>query len=60
MKFKDFAVPIGLALILGIGGAVASHDREIAGIGSKLNAVHEDVKTIKSILLEKGLENRGQ
>jgi hypothetical protein len=56
MRWKDFVVPIAVALILGIGSVTASNDREIAGISQKLNAVHDDVKTIKTILLEKGLE----
>ena len=56
MDWKSIAQAIVIAGILGIGATVASHDREIAGIGSKLEAVHDDVKTVKQILLEKGLE----
>lgn len=56
IELKDVVVPLIIASILGIGGAVASHDREIAGIAEKLQAVHDDVKTVKRILLEKGLE----
>lgn len=56
MKIKDFIAPIVIALVIGVGAAVAQHDRQIAGLTQKIDAIYEDVKIIKDTLLKKGLE----
>lgn len=46
-----------LACILGLGNKVVSHDKEIAGVSAKLDAVHEDVREIKRLFLQRGVNN---
>lgn len=58
LTLKDFVVPIILAVVLGAGSVIASHDREISGIATKLESVHEDVKVIKDTLIRESLQNR--
>lgn len=46
---------IVLTLILGLGNTVYSQSREMESTKATLDAVHEDVKEIKKILLNKAL-----
>lgn len=57
LEAKDIIGPLVIAIILAVGGTLATHDRELSGLSEKIKAVHEDVKIIKETLLKRGLED---
>jgi hypothetical protein len=58
VDWKSVLATIVAASIVWIGGTVASHEGRISNLAGKLDMIHEDVKTIKALLLKKGLDEQ--